>query len=125
MSDEHQYPNEKQRIHFDVLGLCGCGTPVEAYNFCRAFVYAHKFDEKRERQWPQDLVEAMVLENPKMAAHVLQHFFNKFDLLQHGGSVNGSWPTEIGDKFIALGDMTDEEMSDDGFGYLENQGYKP
>ncbi len=33
--DGCHYENEHQACHYAMLKLCGCGSPEEAYNFCR------------------------------------------------------------------------------------------
>jgi len=108
--DGCHYANEKQAAHFGLLGLCGCGNPEGSYNFCRQFLQAHDSRTDDDRPWPPDIVEKLVANNPAMAAHVLAHLFTHLDLLEHGGSVGGSWLTTDGARIVDMGEMTEGEM---------------
>ncbi len=56
----------------------------------------------------EDAIAKIIKERPDQAAHVIAHLFTHLDLLEHGGSVGGSWLTKDGDRIIDLGPMTEE-----------------
>ena|ERR1700743_438775 len=108
--DGCEYANEHQAVHYGIMKLCGCGSPEEAYNFCLEILKC--FDRRGDGEWTyaEDFVERLILKSPKTAAHLFSHLLTNLRLLEHGGSVGGSWPTEIGHKIIDLGPMTEESL---------------
>ncbi len=108
--DGAHYENEKQVFHFSVLGMCGCGDPEGAYNF---LLNVLKLADRRAKQadgWV-DLeaeVAAALRNDPDMAAHVLLHFLTERDVIEHGGSVGGSWLTDLGTQLVDAGPVTTE-----------------
>jgi hypothetical protein len=111
--DGCHYDNEHQAAHFGVLHLCGCGCPEDAYNFCRDVLAT--FDRRGDRDWvnAEDAVKKIILERPDDAAHVISHLLSHMNLLEHGGSVGGSWLTDDGARIVDMGPMT-EELMDQG-----------
>lgn len=111
--DGCHYESEKEAAHYALLHLCGCGNPEEAYNFCRAALMA--FDRRDgSKRWvdAEAAIEELVKAKPDIAAHVLSHMLNHYDLLEHGGSVGGSWLTENGERIVDMGDALDEASHD-------------
>lgn len=117
--DGCHYHNEHQAAHHGLLRLCGCGSPEEAHNFARdvlaAFDRRGVHDDPPTREWVQaeEVVKKLLLERPSEAAHLLSHLFSHLDLLEHGGSVGGSWLTKDGERVVDLGPVT-EEIMDEG-----------
>lgn len=111
--DGAHYENEHQACHYALLKLCGCGSPEDAYNFCRDVLAC--FDRRGKGDWIQaeDAVAAIIKERPGDAAHVIAHLLTHLDLLEHGGSVGGSWLTDNGARIVDLGPMTEEHIGDD------------
>jgi hypothetical protein len=115
--DGCHYENEHQAAHYALLKLCGCGLPEEAYNFCRDILACfdrrgcHESPPTREWIDAQDAAERIIKERPDLAAHVMAHLLTHLDLLEHGGSVGGSWLTDDGERIIDLGPMTDDLMN--------------
>lgn len=105
--DGCHYKNEHQAAHYSLLKLCGCGCPEDAYNFCREVLIAfdrRPFDD-REKPWvdAEDSVKALIIKSPDVAAHVISHLLTNLKLLEHGGSVGGSWLTKDGERIVDLG----------------------
>lgn len=117
--DGCHYENEHQAAHYGLLHLCGCGCPEEAYNFCRdvlaSFDRRGVHDEPPTREWvnAEDAVEKLIKERHADAAHVLSHLLTHLDLLEHGGSVGGSWLTKNGERIVDMEPAT-EELMDEG-----------
>lgn len=116
--DECHYGTEKQAFHYAFLKMCGCGCPEDAFNFCRDVL--GKFDRRANRSddtapWinAEDAVKALILERPDDAAHVISHLLTHLRLLEHGGSVGGSWLTAWGEQVVDGGPMAEDELSDD------------
>lgn len=116
--DDCHYSNEHQAAHYGLLGLCGCGQPEDAYNFCRdalaCFDRRGCNDDPPTRDWINagEALEKLIKSQPEAAAHVFAHFLNHLKLLEHGGSVGGSWLTKDGARIIDIGPVTDE-LDDD------------
>lgn len=118
-SDGCCYQSERAVLHFARLHLCGCGCPEDAYNFCREVLSA--FDRRPSRlpgndpdhkPWAnaETEVETLIKAKPDVAAHVLSHLLNHFGLLEHGGSVGGSWCTDVGHQIIDLGPASEDDF---------------
>src|SRR3990167_9228674 len=112
--DNCHYPNEHQVYHYAYLGLCGCGAPEEAYNFCRDILVlcdrrAH-LDGRGDWIDAESATAALIATMPDVAAHVLLHLFTHLELLEHGGSVGGSWLTPTGQEIVDLRSVTQEDM---------------
>ncbi len=101
--DDCHYDTEQEIFHFAVLGLCGCGDTDGAYNFCvRAL---QRCDTRSEYRFAEDGVKELVRSDPDMAAHVLQHLLTDKDVIEHGGSVGGSWLTDMGEAIVDAGEV--------------------
>jgi len=117
--DGCHYSNEHQAAHFGLLHLCGCGCPDDAYNFCRDALDC--FDRRGthttppSRDWinAEDALTVLIQKQPNVAAHVMAHLLSHLDLLEHGGSVGGSWLTPDGERIIDMGPMTESLMDDE------------
>jgi hypothetical protein len=115
--DGCHYSNDHQAAHSGLLHLCGCGSPEDAYNFCRDVLVA--FDRRENRKdgtkpWvdAERVVAGIIRERPDEAAHVIAHLLTHLNLLEHGGSVGGSWLTPDGERIVDLGPTTEELMDE-------------
>lgn len=103
--EEHEKPNA---MYFDQLGLCGCGRPECIHKLI--VDCAMMFDRDKNR-WDGEAgvkgIEKIVKERPDYVAEFIAHFLDQKDLIEHGGSVYGSWLTERGKQFIEIGPMID------------------
>ena len=104
--DGCHYDTEHEVYHFAVLGLCGCGSPVEAYNFVREVLT--KLDRRKE-PWidAEAEVAALVAQQPDMAAHVLLHLLDTRNVMEHGGGIGGSWLNGMGHGIVDAGPVED------------------
>ena len=108
------HANLHQVYHFDYLQLCGCGDPTGAYNFCRdVLAICDRRDRKKEWIDAEDEIAKLIELRLQIAAHVLMHLLTHLDLLEHGGSVGGSWLTSKGAEIVDLGPATDDLMNQD------------
>jgi hypothetical protein len=104
------YENERQAMYFDQLGFCGCGNPADQHVFVAKCLEA--FDREKTGWEPGtglDKIAALVIENPEEAAYFIAYALDKVDLIEHGGSVGGSWLTDRGKQFLEIGPMTEED----------------
>jgi hypothetical protein len=112
--DGCHYPNEHQAAHYGLLGLCGCGSPEEAFNFCRdalaCFDRRGCHDSPPKKEWidAEEALKLLISAHPDRAAHVLAHMLSHLDLLEHGGSVGGSWLSGDGERIINMGPAQDQ-----------------
>ena len=89
------------------------GCAEDAYNFCRDILKC--FDRRdKDKAWinAEDAVKVLILQKPDEAAHVISHLFSHLKLLEHGGSVGGSWLTELGEVIVDHSEMTETLMEE-------------
>jgi len=99
--------------HSALLGLCGCGSPEEAYNFCRDILKTcDRRDKAKDWISAENAAAEIIKAQPEMAAHVFMHMLTHLDLLEHGGSVGGSWLTPDGEKIVDLRAANEGEFDD-------------
>lgn len=114
--DGCHYDTEREAAHYGLLGMCGCGSPEDAFNFCRealaCFDRRGCHDTPPTREWirADEALTLLVKNKPEEAAHVLAHLFNHLELLEHGGNVGGSWLTENGERIVDMGDASEDEL---------------
>jgi hypothetical protein len=106
--DECHYESERECYHYGVLKLCGCGSPEEAYNFLRDVLQT--CDRRDESAWKdaEGATKALILQSPEIAAHALLHLLTNLDVIEHGGSVGGSWLTDTGTAIVDLPPFTED-----------------
>lgn len=112
--DGCHYDNERAAFHFAFLGLCGCGDPEGAYNFCRdALMCFDRREAQKGGEWQdaEEKLTKLICDKPDVAAHVLAHLLTNRNLLEHGGNVGGSWLTEWGHQLVDGGAATDDDLS--------------
>lgn len=111
-ADGCHYRTAQEAFHFSVLGMCGCGLPVESFNFLKWVTAC--FDRRDKSKWinAEEAVTALVKTDPEIVAHVLAHVLSRLDVLEHGGSVGGSWLTDKGAAFVDLADATEQDFED-------------
>jgi hypothetical protein len=107
--DGCHYDTEQDVYHFAVLGLCGCGRPDEAYNFVRDVLA--KLDRRGDGPWinAEDAIALDIDANPKMAAHAILHLLANLNVMEHGGSVGGSWLNDMGHAIVDAGPRVEKE----------------
>ena len=107
--DECHYDTEWEAYSIGTLGMCGCGTPEEAYNFLHAVLMICDrrgcHDNPPTRDWIaiESEIAKLVAAQPELVAHVLMHLLTAKDVITHGGSVGGSWLTELGEELVDAG----------------------
>ena len=112
--DDCHYFNEHQAAHYGLLHLCGCGSPEDAYNFCRGALACFDRRGYPDNTPTKDWVNAetslaqLIVRQPNITAHVFAHLFTHLDLLEHGSSVSGSWLTKDGERIIDMEEITNE-----------------
>jgi len=111
--DGCHYENEHQVHHYAELHLCGCGLPEEAYNFCRDMLAV--FDRRDKSKGLVDAekgLETLICARPDLAAHAFAHMLSHLKLLEHGGSVGGSWLTDLGAAIVDLRPAVEADFDD-------------
>jgi len=115
--EEKQLRKEKfEEIYYNDIGMCECGRPEEVKNFLYDLLKNHK----DSRDQPYSFEQSDVLVNkrkeiiknidPDIIFEIIFHFLDKVELVEHGGSVYGSWYTEEGLEFLnLLSEFKDEE----------------
>lgn len=93
------------------LGYCGCGNPncvlelIRDVLDCLSLRYRdiHNLDPISDDAWEESygkLEEIFPERGPLF--HVILYDLNRADLLEHGGSVAGSWPTDYGMDILSI-----------------------
>lgn len=107
--DGIEYETKQQAMFGSLQCGCGCGNSAEVHTFIIECV--KQFKSRKDSDWKSSGVygiKALMLANPDIAAEFIGHVLNGEHLLEHGGSVFGSWPTPRGEQFIAIGSMEHE-----------------
>lgn len=100
-ADNCHYDTEWEARSIGTLGMCGCGTPEEAYNFLREVLrVCDRRDRTKEWVSAEAVVSKMIAAHPDLTAHILMHFLTDKEVIEHGGSVGGSWLTKTGEEIV-------------------------
>lgn len=78
----------------NLLGFCGCGAPEAALGWLRTTLAA--IQERSETDWKSRAVEEHFSPLAIGAQVVLWYWLDSLQLIEHGGSVSGSWLTPRG-----------------------------
>jgi hypothetical protein len=85
------------------LDFCGCGNPEDVWRLIHSILALTPLHEDGHRQQVRELV------GTDAAFHVVLYVMTSGDLLEHGGSVGGSWITPKGEwARWAIGLVADE-----------------
>lgn len=102
---KQQRTEEFEEIYFSEIGMCGCGRP----DLVKEFIFK-LLKNLKDYQCDTITYESMV-ENRKTIItetdsdtifEFVFHIFEHNDLIEHGGSVYGSWFTDKGERFVEL-----------------------
>lgn len=100
-------------IYFGEMGMCNCGNPEDVKKFLYELLKNHKGHISGEITYDEMVKtrERIIKEtDTDVIFEFVFHVFERIGLLQHGGSVYGSWLTEKGERFF---DLLSENLSDD------------
>lgn len=89
------------------LPICGCDDPDAAVVLIRQILERHAGDD-----WPRDL-DDLLPDGP--IRHIVLAALTNAQLLEHGGTIMGSWLTEEGKRLLAsmqTFDPSDEDAVD-------------
>lgn len=82
--DGYNYDSKHELLRNYILKLCGCGQPIETYNFCINILS----DIKNINE---------IIKNDSWNATIfLIHELDRRELIEHGSSILSSWPTNKG-----------------------------
>lgn len=103
--DECDYKTQAEAMYASLRYTCGCGHPGDQHVFIIKCLeqFEHVGRSKRWSGPGVDGVKELVLKDPAAAAQFISHVLNEECLLEHGGSVFGSWLTDRGRQFIEIG----------------------
>jgi hypothetical protein len=79
-------------LFYTDLGLCGCGNAEEAFELIRDLLRLAPFYEHR------DEVRALIGDGP--TGHIVLSTLDHADLIEHGGTIHGSWLTDKGEWYL-------------------------
>jgi hypothetical protein len=102
--DGCDYDNIKDYILTGLLGFCGCGMPEEALKWLRGCLA--DIEHRTEVEWKQSppvyqgRIYARMEPLPRGVEYLLWYWMDKLELIEHGGSVGGSWLTERGKHLL-------------------------
>ena len=108
--DGIHYKTPQELMYSWGLDLCDCGRPSDVHAFlvdCLKCFDRGKSHEEWVKAGGVERIAKIVTERPKAAAEFIAHFLEQRDLTEHGGSVYGSWLTDLGKQFIETGPMDD------------------
>ena len=108
---ECAYPTKQELFMYEDMKLCGCGYPEASYNFILNFLKEHLPTEDRFTKEGTKRIYQLVENDLEIVVEVLQKLLTNLGLLEHGGNVGGSWPTDMAKDIIDAGYY--EEREDD------------
>lgn len=99
------------------LGICGCGSPSEAYEAVHKLLLALQKSSKPSRDWGDwhDLID----NNPY--ALILAYLLDNEEYIEHGTSIRHPWLTAKGIKLIEA--LNTLQMED--YDFYEERIYEP
>lgn len=92
------YENLAELRWYEELKFCGCGCPEEVQQYIASILRAHK--ERSDSSWAKNNIREAI-NKPEMAELFILYTLDAMDLLEHGGSVGGSWLTKKGEQMMA------------------------
>lgn len=107
---EHLY-----RLIADDLAFCGCGNPEEVYRLVRDVLDLAPFHEH-----PGKVRE--LIGGSDATCYAVLYFIDRSGLIEHGGSVGGSWLTEKGTHYLKLMHRHEYDDFDQKAGYPHDGG---
>jgi len=87
------------------IGLCGCGIPEETNEVLRTTLNIQSSNctwKERQKQFSDICNADMDNENYSGLIQFVLYILNDKDILEHGGSVGGSWLSEKGKVYLDL-----------------------
>jgi hypothetical protein len=121
-----EYAKKIQKMYFEDLRLCGCGSPIHRITFVKSLL--NLINDRFEKDIPYDvyckkLVELFGFKENGDSKRYLNEIqdgvvefvldqFNEAGLLEHGSSVGGSWLTAYGKEMLKILNDIDEENID-------------
>lgn len=102
----HTYNSEWEYRYLGIMGLCGCGTPEESYNFIREILGAcdRRKREPNPNENSQDRVVRLLVSKPEIAAQVMLHLLDTRGVLEHDGTVGRSYLSGEGEAIVDGGE---------------------
>jgi hypothetical protein len=100
VSDRENVLQHVNGLFYTDIGLCGCGNAEEAFDLVRDLLNLAPFYEHRQ--------EVAALVGTGATGHIVLSALDNADLLEHGGTIHGSWLTDKGEWYQkALASITD------------------
>lgn len=94
---------------FEVLHLCGCGSPEDTYEVIRRYLHI------RKARFRDDLSYDLVKESYNVNLHMdyddsiqygmlqfLAYVLDSYGFTTHGGGIGGCWLTEDGERLLTV-----------------------
>lgn len=109
-NDIEQRKADLETIYFGEIGMCGCGNPKDVKKFIYELLKNHKEYEDDYDAMTENRKRIIKETDTNVIFEFVFHVLDHNDLLNHGGSIYGSWLTEKGEKFF---DSLSKNLSDD------------
>jgi len=101
-----------KQFYYEELNFCGCGNPEDIMQLIKDLLnqISHKWDNEKTYEERQEEIIKIFNFNGKVNHAVYDFILNYLDivgLLEHGGSIGGSWLTERGKVILKLMNQVD------------------
>lgn len=107
MSDRENALQHVNGLLYMELGLCGCGPAEAAFDLIRDLLRLAPFYDHR--------AEITDLIGSGAVGHIVLSALDSADLIEHGGTIHGSWLTDKGTWYLkVLNSITDWDQIDVG-----------
>ncbi|MEQ1950884.1 hypothetical protein [Mesorhizobium sp. CN2-181] len=104
--DGCHYETEQEVMYHGYVNGCGCGCPEDVHSFiCKCLT---QFKGKYPTPGVEG-IKAVIEKDLDTAAEFIAHFLMDKGLTEHGSSVYGSWLTPLGEQFLAIGPMKNDD----------------
>lgn len=116
VNEDAGYTTIAQTVWFDRLKFCGCGSPELVLARVRDTLRAMKDRSDRNNNggaqdvWMDGCRKVNEAAGPDdTSRYLLLYALDAAGLEEHGGSVNGGWPTQDGEQLLAFLESTPQD----------------
>ena len=110
-ADWKRYEDEESAL-VEAFGVCGCGIPDECIDAMAGLLESAQkwqeqplqfdFSKPKDPDAPPALYEAVHSLDRETLEYIAMYHLDKMDLIEHGTSIGGSWPSENGKEALEL-----------------------
>jgi hypothetical protein len=101
----NSHETKAEAMYYGQLGGCGCGSPQCVHKF---IIDILSKQNPKTKMLDYELITSHIEDNHDEAYQFIMHMLGEKHLVEHGGSVYGSWLTPRGEQFVEIGPVEEE-----------------